>query len=303
MNEFSTNNYNILNVPAFIQSHHAKSALVRASHNSNIMSTVTGITKPTERDILLGRGAGINCHSGNIFYRSLIQKYKPQYLRSDPPEKKLIVKQIVQEVDAKGYRFLKKQDHQGNKNVWDEISFEAAKRKTAQALRENAPGLKKKQEEEEITTAAEVNKRKRPVKRKFVDDDTSCDDDDYSTQSSSWTLPSPATSHSMNQDFHSSMMLSSSLLMNDKIPCSSTQQHQQPQPQQLQPQRLQQDDLLQQFLQPRMVLESAMSISSRAIALQKKHNMLMKLKHEIRMEQNQIMNQLTQGRQQFWETC
>merc|ERR1719323_1442729 len=55
-----------------------------------------GMTKPMNNDILSGRGAGVNLHPGNIFFRSLIQSGKDAYIAADPGEKKRIIKQIVE---------------------------------------------------------------------------------------------------------------------------------------------------------------------------------------------------------------
>ena len=40
---------------------------------------ITGITHPTQNDILMGRGGGTNNHAGNLNYRSIIERFKPMY--------------------------------------------------------------------------------------------------------------------------------------------------------------------------------------------------------------------------------
>jgi DNA repair exonuclease SbcCD ATPase subunit len=101
------------------------------------------MTKPMNNDILSGRGAGVNLHPGNMFFRSLIQSGKDAYIAADPGEKKRIIKQIV-EAATKSGRFLKQDP---KTELWVPISLEEAKRKTGQALRENAPAIKKQQDE------------------------------------------------------------------------------------------------------------------------------------------------------------
>merc|ERR1712038_1542947 len=99
--------------------------------------------KPRDEDILSGRGAGVNLHPGNVFFRKLIQANKQKYIRGDPGEKKRIIKKIVEVAENHG-RFLK-QDLKTE--LWLPISTDDARKKTGQALRENAPAIKKQQSE------------------------------------------------------------------------------------------------------------------------------------------------------------
>ena len=111
------------------------------------------IVTPHSNDVLSGRGNGVNHHEGNIYFRSLIQKYKPFYLHSNPSEKKLISKRIVQDVqnrDPPG-RFLKQSD---STELWNSLELEKVLKKTGQALREKAPELKKKAKEDLIKSRA-----------------------------------------------------------------------------------------------------------------------------------------------------
>jgi hypothetical protein len=100
-----------------------------------------GIVSPKKSDILSGRGAGVNLHPGNVFFRKLIQTNKQVYIKADPGEKKRIIKRIVEVAENHG-RFLK-QDQ--NSEFWVQVSSEDARKKTGQALRENAPAIKKQQ--------------------------------------------------------------------------------------------------------------------------------------------------------------
>jgi len=107
------------------------------------MPGLKGVVKPRDEDILSGRGAGVNLHPGNVFFRKLIQANKQKYIRGDPGEKKRIIKKIVEVAENHG-RFLK-QDLKTE--LWLPISTDDARKKTGQALRENAPAIKKQQSE------------------------------------------------------------------------------------------------------------------------------------------------------------
>ena len=111
--------------------------------NSNEEGNSEGVYTPKEQDILSGRGAGVNLHPGNVFFRKLIQSNKKRYVQADPGEKKRIIRRIVEATEAKG-RFLKQDP---KTELWTRISTEEARKKTGQALRENAPAIKREQDE------------------------------------------------------------------------------------------------------------------------------------------------------------
>lgn len=115
---------------------------------------INGIKTPRQTDVLSGRGAGVNLHPGNVYFRDLIAEHKHEYLTSDPGEKKRIIRRIVQAALSRG-RFLK-QDPQSE--LWICITFDEARKKVGQALRENAPAIKRQGESTET------------IKRKFVAD-------------------------------------------------------------------------------------------------------------------------------------
>ena len=96
-----------------------------------------GIVSPQPNDVLCGRGAGVNQHPGNVSYRLAIQSQKINYLQSIPMEKKRIIQSIVENVKG---RFLKADP---KTELWDCITLEQAKKKTGQALREDAPKIKR----------------------------------------------------------------------------------------------------------------------------------------------------------------
>lgn len=113
------------------------------TRNESYAAEGAGVLKPMKDDILSGRGAGVNLHPGNVFFRSLIQEHKRSYIEGDPGAKKRIIKQIV-EITVKRGRFLKQDPVT---ELWQPITIEEARKKTGQALRENAPAIKKQRSE------------------------------------------------------------------------------------------------------------------------------------------------------------
>lgn len=107
-------------------------------------SASKAVDVPDENDILLGRGAGVNSHPGNVHYRKLIQNYKVQYVNSDPAQKKLIMKHVFNIVKQTG-RFLRLDP---STEEWTIVSDEESKKKVGQALREKAPMIKNQYDQE-----------------------------------------------------------------------------------------------------------------------------------------------------------
>ena len=99
---------------------------------------------PHDNDILLGRGSGINSHPGNLHYRKLIQRYKLQYVNSDPAQKKRILKHVFNIAKQYG-RFLKLDP---SAEEWTTVDDEESKKKVGQALRENPPTIKNRNDQE-----------------------------------------------------------------------------------------------------------------------------------------------------------
>lgn len=96
----------------------------------------------TRNDVLCGRGAGSNAHSGNITFRALVGQLHHTYLNAKPLDKTNISKGLVRKITDQGGRFLKqskKKDINGKSRFWYDIGFNAAREKTCQALRERAP--------------------------------------------------------------------------------------------------------------------------------------------------------------------
>jgi len=97
------------------------------------------IHTPNDNDVLCGRGGRINSHEGNIQFRKFINAYKEDYLskRAGKVIKARIAACIVSKIRSlmPSGRFLKTDADTG---LWVEIGDEKAKRKTGQALREDA---------------------------------------------------------------------------------------------------------------------------------------------------------------------
>ena len=109
------------------------------SSGPNVQSTTIN---PLPNDVLSGRGAGVNNHPGNIKYRNLVQSQKLAYINADPRTKKSIIHTIANTIvePPQSGRFLKCNSASG---LWECISMDLAKVKIGQALREDAPKLKK----------------------------------------------------------------------------------------------------------------------------------------------------------------
>jgi hypothetical protein len=63
------------------------------------------VREPSENDVLCARGNVT--HSGNLRFREMIKEHGPDYLRArSAGDKKEIVKNIIQEIQRRGGRFL-----------------------------------------------------------------------------------------------------------------------------------------------------------------------------------------------------
>mmetsp|Transcript_33993 Transcript_33993/g.62526 ORF Transcript_33993/g.62526 Transcript_33993/m.62526 type:complete len:469 (-) Transcript_33993:178-1584(-) len=99
--------------------------------------------KPTQMDVLLGRGVATNRHPGNQHYRSIISQHADVYLTSTKKQKMLISRSIVDKIHTElnpPGKFLEKQAETG---LWHEVENKRALEKTAQALRDGAAPLRK----------------------------------------------------------------------------------------------------------------------------------------------------------------
>jgi hypothetical protein len=129
---------------------------------------VQGVTPVTddeinENDVLCGRGGDINSHAGNEQFRSLVESKKNIYLTARfKREKRLIAASVVDEIHRMKPpgRFLSKiqipgkrrgRRNKGPELGWYEIEDDKAREKASQALRENAPALRKELQQKQVS--------------------------------------------------------------------------------------------------------------------------------------------------------
>ncbi|CAB9508938.1 hypothetical protein SEMRO_367_G127850.1 [Seminavis robusta] len=101
------------------------------------------IVEPHPHDVLCGRGASINNFIGNLRWRDLIKNKKQEYVQLHKLQRHILSESIVfavRNLDPPG-RFLQRDPVTG---LWNDIGDQRANEKTAQALREGAPKLRKK---------------------------------------------------------------------------------------------------------------------------------------------------------------
>ena len=101
----------------------------------------SGISKPHPHDVLAGRGASINQHPGNQYFRSLVKHLKNEYVVTPKSEKPQFAKLVVKHIRAlkPPGRFLRKVK---NAKEWTAMDDKGALDKTRQALREDAAKFK-----------------------------------------------------------------------------------------------------------------------------------------------------------------
>ncbi|KAL7542558.1 hypothetical protein ACHAXR_011887 [Thalassiosira sp. AJA248-18] len=98
------------------------------------------ITDPTLRDVLNGRGQGVQRHPGNVKYRTLVFVNKGLYAKCPRADKMKISKGIVAAVRELGGRFLELDERSG---IYRDIGDKKATEKTSQALREGQTKIRK----------------------------------------------------------------------------------------------------------------------------------------------------------------
>ena len=100
-------------------------------------------TKPTEYDVLLGRGRPFIDHKGNIRMREIVEGYKERYEMAGKHEKTAITKEVVHMIKTVGVlktaRFLKQDPATLD---WIEVSEKEAHMKVGHRLREDRFKLK-----------------------------------------------------------------------------------------------------------------------------------------------------------------
>lgn len=86
-----------------------------------------------DKDILFGRGKGVNEHPGNKRMRRIMNKYRGQYHSRERGEKCLLVRRVYNELISGGTRFLRRIE--GQEDGWEEVSVKVAVDKVGHCLR------------------------------------------------------------------------------------------------------------------------------------------------------------------------
>jgi hypothetical protein len=99
-----------------------------------------------EYDVLCGRGAPTNYHSGNAYLRKLVLEYQTEYLCSKRSDKPAIAWKLLDMVTSRGGRFVRRNKAQkGTSNfAWECLTEKQAYEKICQALREGAPDFRRR---------------------------------------------------------------------------------------------------------------------------------------------------------------
>jgi hypothetical protein len=77
-----------------------RSCTAGAAGNSGI------VTELDPNDVLLGRGSGVNNYVGNMRFRRAVEQKKDEYLAATKMQKKVIARQVLNDVLGRGGRFL-----------------------------------------------------------------------------------------------------------------------------------------------------------------------------------------------------
>eukprot|EP00985_Skeletonema_marinoi_P010237 scaffold4827_cov194-Skeletonema_marinoi.AAC.1 len=104
--------------------------------------------KPTDNDVLSGRGAWFNQHPGNTHFRRMLDEQKAVYMAGTKKQKMDISKAIVEAIyslDPPG-RFLKQCPATGQ---WNELSKRDAADRAAQAMAYAVSGKEKSERRKE----------------------------------------------------------------------------------------------------------------------------------------------------------
>lgn len=131
------------------------------------------VTKPTNNDVLFGRGGGVNRHAGNVYFRKLVSQHEMDYRTTSRKYEKTDISArivaLIRRLDPPG-RFLKQVavdsstvssngaggdgangteggSGGGRALVWRDVGDEKARNKTSQALRERGPSSQQVQQQ------------------------------------------------------------------------------------------------------------------------------------------------------------
>ena len=115
----------------------------------------------------IGRGANISNFVGNLRWRDLVKAKKEEYVRLPKSKRGALSETIVRQVrnlEPPG-RFLQRDPTTG---LWFDIGDQKATEKTAQALREGAPSLRRKMKSSPTRSVGRTGSKKDSFKKKAV---------------------------------------------------------------------------------------------------------------------------------------
>lgn len=112
-------------------------------------------------DVVCGRGEKLcRIHPGNIWFRSVIDSHRDEYKRATHRETKTtLVRQIIDIVERRGGRFVKKVKLPAGSIGWIRVDDRAAREKVGYAIRNEAPLM----DNAEKAAAAQQKKKKRRI--------------------------------------------------------------------------------------------------------------------------------------------
>jgi len=121
--------------------------------SQNIQPGAGGLIKcPSVNDVISGRGGRISQHLANLYYRTLVNKYKHKYIdkRTKKLDKVKIANHIVMLIRSENPpgRFLKQDT---DTKYWKEIGDFKAGKKVGQAMREKSTETRRNMEERKVT--------------------------------------------------------------------------------------------------------------------------------------------------------
>lgn len=91
------------------------------------------IENPLDADVLFGRRDTQRFHPGNVHLRALCETYRNEYESGDREVKAVVKKKIIDEIGAKGGRFLKRR---AGETTWYHVDEEVALEKVAFTMRD-----------------------------------------------------------------------------------------------------------------------------------------------------------------------
>eukprot|EP00980_Cylindrotheca_fusiformis_P001807 scaffold408_cov71-Cylindrotheca_fusiformis.AAC.8 len=106
---------------------------VKTKSNASAATTAADkISEPGKDDVLLGRGKPFQNHPGNQRMLRIVDLHKQKYLRVKRDKKRAIVEEVLDEIQGRGARFLKRSEDGRN---WDEVEPGVSFEKISHALR------------------------------------------------------------------------------------------------------------------------------------------------------------------------